>query len=174
MLFARYNTNTFEAGDPRIDINLIIIAGVIFVLALWLGFLTFRQNKLYKRLGEFFDTEKNGDVYEILNAYLKDAKEVENYAKKLEIEMVKISRKMQQSLQKIGFIRYNPFGKNDTGGNQSFSVALLNNEDNGFVLTSMHAREGTRVYAKSVEGGNSVNTLSNEEKEAIKKAVNNK
>ncbi len=102
---------------------------------------------------------------------MHETKEVEQYAKKMQIEMVKIGRKMQRSLQKTGFIRYNPFGKNDTGGNQSFSVALLDNDDNGFVISSMHAREGTRVYAKQVKDGKSTNTLSAEEEEAIKKAM---
>ena len=126
---------------------------------------------MYRRVGEIFDTSKNGDIYTILQKYLKESKEVEDYAKKLEKEMAKISKKMQKSIQKVGFIRYNPFGKNDTGGNQSFSIALLDNENNGFVMTSMHSREGTRVYAKQVADGSSASTLSAEETEAVKKAI---
>ncbi len=156
-----------------LDINtiVIILATAVSILLLWIIFLTYRQNKMYKRIGELFDTSKNSDVYEILRNYLDGTKEVENYAKKLQIEMVKMSKKMQSSIQRIGFIRYNPFGKNDTGGNQSFSIALLDNDKNGFVLTSMHAREGTRVYAKQVRSGASQNTLSKEEEEAIQKAA---
>jgi len=126
---------------------------------------------MYRRAREIFDTSKKGDVYEILEKYLEGTKEVESYAKNIETEMAKISKKMQKSIQKIGFIRYNPFGKNDTGGNQSFSIALLDNDHNGFVITSMHAREGTRIYAKSVTDGKSANTLSEEETESIKKAT---
>lgn len=128
---------------------------------------------MYKKTSEIFDTSKNGDIYEILSKYLKETKEVESYAKKIEIEMAKVSRKMQKSIQKMGFIRYNPFGKNDTGGNQSFSITLLDNDNNGFVITSMHAREGTRVYAKAVTDGKSTHTLSEEEEESIKKAIKN-
>lgn len=157
----------------NLDANttLIILAAAFGVLFLWTAFLTFRQQKMYKKVGEVFDTSKKGDIYKILEKYLKETKEVENYAKKVEIEMAKISKKMQKSIQKIGFVRYNPFGKNDTGGNQSFSIALLDNDDCGFVITSMHAREGTRVYAKSVSEGESTNTLSDEEVEAVKKAT---
>lgn len=150
---------------------LIFLASVSSVLFLWTLFLTYRQQKMYKRVGEVFDTSKKGDVYKVLEKYLKETKEVENYAKKVEIEMAKISKKMQKSIQKIGFVRYNPFGKNDTGGNQSFSIALLDKDDSGFVITSMHAREGTRVYAKPISGGESTNTLSDEEAAAIKKAT---
>jgi hypothetical protein len=157
----------------NVDTNtvLIVLAAVTSILFLWICFLTYRQQKMYKRVGEIFDTSKNGDIYKVLEKYLKETKEVENYAKKIEIEMAKISKKMQKSIQKIGFVRYNPFGKNDTGGNQSFSIALLDKDDSGFVITSMHAREGTRVYAKSVSDGKSTNTLSDEETEAIKKAT---
>ncbi|MEK7447765.1 MAG: DUF4446 family protein [Patescibacteria group bacterium] len=157
----------------NLDTNtvLMILAAVIGVLFLWTIFLTYRQQKMYKRVGKVFDTSKNGDIYKILEKYLKETKEVENYAKKVEIEMAKISKKMQKSIQKIGFVRYNPFGKNDTGGNQSFSIALLDKDDSGFVITSMHAREGTRVYAKPVSEGKSTNTLSDEEIEAVKKAA---
>ncbi|MDO8507238.1 MAG: DUF4446 family protein [bacterium] len=155
------------------DVNtqIIILISVIGLLLLWVAFLTYRQQKMYKRANELFDTSKDGDIYQVLKKYLEETKEVENYAKKLEIEMAKVSKKMQKSIQRIGFIRYNPFGKNDTGGNQSFSIALLDNDNSGFVITSMHAREGTRVYAKSVSDGKSTNTLSDEEVEAIKKAT---
>lgn len=156
---------------PDTNLILIIFAAAFGIILLWMIFLTYRQQKMYKRASEIFDTSKNGDIYQILKKYLEETKEVENYAKKLEIEMAKVSKKMQKSIQKIGFIRYNPFGKNDTGGNQSFSIALLDNDNSGFVITSMHAREGTRIYAKSVSDGKSTNTLSSEETEAIKKAT---
>lgn len=148
-----------------------VLLAAFGLLFAWIAFLTYRQQKMHKRVGEIFDTSKKGDIYKVLGEYLAETKEVEEYAKKIEIEMAKVSRKMQRSIQKIGFVRYNPFGKNDTGGNQSFSVALLDENNNGFVITSMHAREGTRVYAKPVLEGKSSNTLSEEEVEAVKKAT---
>lgn len=72
-------------------------------------------------------------------------------------------------IQKIGFMRYNPF--KDTGGDQSFILALLDNEDNGVVLSSFHGREGTRIYAKRLKGGKGDNfALSEEEEKVIKLA----
>ncbi|HZZ98746.1 MAG TPA: DUF4446 family protein, partial [Candidatus Saccharimonadia bacterium] len=66
--------------------------------------------------------------------------------------------------------RYNPFG--DTGGNQSFALSLLDAEGNGFVVTSLHSREHTRVYAKEVRGGSrGKNEYSKEEQEAIALAL---
>ncbi len=156
----------------NIDINIILISLAITlgILFLWMAFLTYRQNKMYRRVGEIFDTSKKGDIYQIIQKYLKETREVETYAKKIEQEMKKVSKKMENSIQKVGFVRYNPFGKNDTGGNQSFSVALLDKNDNGVVITSMHAREGTRVYAKNITKSKSTHSLSEEEKQAISKA----
>ncbi|RJO60203.1 DUF4446 family protein [candidate division WS5 bacterium] len=156
----------------NMDTNIILIAfaSVTLIFFLWMVFLSWRQNKMYKRVGEVFNTSKNGDIYQIMKKYLEETKEVEKYAKKVEAEMVRISRKMENSIQKVGFIRYNPFGKDDTGGNQSFSVALLDKNDSGVVISSMHAREGTRVYAKNIMKGKSIHSLSDEEKEAIQKA----
>ncbi|MEA3293107.1 MAG: DUF4446 family protein, partial [Patescibacteria group bacterium] len=69
----------------------------------------------------------------------------------------------------IGIIRFNSF--NDTGGNQSFSLSLLDENNNGLVITSHFGKETNRVYAKPVKGGASDYSLSEEEKNAIKKAV---
>ena len=66
-----------------------------------------------------------------------------------------------RAFQRVGLVRYNPF--EDTGGNQSFALALLDAEGNGWVLSSLHARAGTRVYAKAIAGGRADAALSEEE-----------
>ncbi len=75
----------------------------------------------------------------------------------------------RRALQRIGIVRFNPF--EDTGGNQSFALALLDANDDGIVLSSLHARAGTRLYAKSLTGGKSDATLSSEESEALRLAM---
>lgn len=72
------------------------------------------------------------------------------------------------SIQKTGIVRFNPFA--DTGSDQSFVLALLDNQDSGFLLTSIHGREGTRVYIKPIAYGASQHTLSKEEETALKVA----
>jgi len=72
------------------------------------------------------------------------------------------------ALRKMGLIRYNPF--KDGGGDQSFSLALLEENDSGFVLTSIYTNEGVRIFAKPVLKGESTYQLSEEERQAIKKA----
>ena len=72
------------------------------------------------------------------------------------------------NVQKIGIVRFNPFA--ETGGNMSFVIALLNARKNGIVISSLHSREGTRIYAKPVSSGESAHHLTDEEKQAIAQA----
>jgi len=71
-------------------------------------------------------------------------------------------------IQKIGFLRFNPF--EETGGDHSFSISLLDGRDNGFVLTSLHTRSSTRTYAKAIKNGTSPYGLSKEELKVIQNA----
>ena len=73
------------------------------------------------------------------------------------------------SITKVGVVRFNPF--KDTGGDQSFAIALLDKNNNGLVISSLYSREGTRVYTKPIEKGVATYHLSEEEKQAITKAI---
>ena len=106
----------------------------------------------------------------------ENLKEVLTYIKKINGRIEEISddlnfvKKMAEiSLQKVGVVRFNPF--KDMGGDQSFSIALLDSGNNGLVVSSIYSRDGNRVYTKPIKNGDSEYQLSNEEKEAIKKAT---
>ena len=75
----------------------------------------------------------------------------------------------RKAFSRVGLVRFNPF--EETGGNQSFALALLDAEGDGWVLSSLHARSGTRVYAKSIAKGRSEAALSEEETAAIRQAT---
>jgi len=99
---------------------------------------------------------------------------VEKYLKSLEQRIEQLEKEIEKeraALKKASLIRYNPF--KGEGGDQSFSLALLDEEDKGFTLTAIYTHEGVRVFAKPVIKGESQYQLSDEEKEAIKKAKEN-
>ena len=80
---------------------------------------------------------------------------------------IEIFKKLSKSnIQKVGLIKYNPF--NEAGGNNSFSLALLDANKNGIIITSLHTRERTRLYIKDVSLGKTKLELSNEEQKALK------
>ena len=87
-----------------------------------------------------------------------------------EIENFKKENKF--SIQKLGIVRFNPFS--EVGSDQSFSIALLDGNDNGIVITSLYTRKENRVYGKPIKAGLSEYSLSTEEKKAIDKAKNRK
>jgi len=106
----------------------------------------------------------------------KNLKEVLVSLKKLEENFEELSQDLENlkkarkfSLQKVGIVRFNPFS--EVGGDQSFSIALLDGSNDGLVITSLYTREGNRVYGKPIKKGKSEYPLSKEEKEAINKAV---
>jgi len=76
---------------------------------------------------------------------------------------------MQHAITKIGIVRFNPF--KEIGGDQSFSIALLDEQRNGVLITSYYGRELNRIYAKPIRGGVSEHELSAEEKEAVNQAM---
>lgn len=102
----------------------------------------------------------------------------EHHAKNKEISasLLSIGKEQQRldsiaslSLQKISMVRFNPFG--DVGGDQSFSLAMLDGQDSGLIISSIHGRGGTRVYAKPIDFGKSKYSLSAEEKKALSQAI---
>jgi len=87
----------------------------------------------------------------------------------MEVMHATIEQRTRRSLQHIGMVRFNPF--EDTGSDQSFAIALLDDQRDGIVLSGLHGRANTRIFAKPVEAGASTNQLSDEESEAIRIAL---
>lgn len=73
------------------------------------------------------------------------------------------------AVQSAGLVRFNPF-REDTGGNLSFALALLDADDNGIILSSLHSRQTTRVYIKAITAGQPDQALSDEETQALRQA----
>ncbi|MEI7616675.1 MAG: DUF4446 family protein [Actinomycetota bacterium] len=150
------------------DNTFIILIVVSLILIAWNIALTFLILKLKRKNRLFFESTDN-NIYELLNHVVTDNKKFNKRSEKVEQGLDEISKIVKLSFQKIGAVRYNPF--KDTGGDMSFSLALLNLENSGIVLTSIHGRGADRVYAKSIVKGKSSHNLSAEEIEAINKAV---
>lgn len=102
---------------------------------------------------------------ELVRRLAKAETKLEEFGPRIDL-LEKISK---ISVQKVGFLRFNPF--QDTGGDQSFILALLDRENNGVILTSLYAREGMRIYAKNVEKGRSKHPLSEEEKRVLEETI---
>ena len=114
----------------------------------------------------FKKTEKGPENLKEVLAYLK---KIEESHQAVARELADLKKESKKNLQKVGIVRFNPF--REVGGDQSFSLAVLDATDNGFVITSLYSHEGNRVYTKPIENGTSPYSLSKEEKKALDKAM---
>lgn len=146
--------------------NLALISILLVAWLLILSFLFFRINFFFKKLTNGISTS---DLKTILEEHLKNLGLTSQKVADLEKRCDDIEKVAILHLQKVGLVRFNPFA--DAGGDQSFTLALLDKTGDGIVISSLHGRDQTRTYAKPVKGGQSIQyEFSNEEKEAIKRA----
>ena len=155
--------------------NLALVVGGLALLVLLLFIAVIVQSarlgralRAYRALvqGEGTQGSSLGDV---LHAHVGRVDEVGRRLDELVQVHEVLERRSRGSLQHIGLVRFNPF--DDTGSDQSFAIALLDDQRDGVVLSSLHGRANTRLYAKPVENGASSHNLSDEETEAIRIAV---
>ncbi len=145
---------------------ILILFGLIFF---WLVFLTTIFYNLYRHYQKITKGITKKDLKSILEELLKNFEKEKIKIDELSKELQKLRAENVYNIQKVGLVRFNPFS--ETGGNQSFSLALLDGEDSGLVITSLHSRETTRVYSKPVKRQKEDGfELSDEEKQAIKRA----
>lgn len=142
-----------------------ILTVSLLLVVLWQ---TIKLHRLDKMRREFFASGLNKDLEQILIDQNRTISKITQDLKEVDESLDQIFTDNRQNIQKVGFIRFNPF--DDAGGNMSFTLALLNAKDEGVVMSSLHGREGTRIYAKSVKAGRSETQLTDEEMQAIKEA----
>lgn len=112
------------------------------------------------------DKQEPENIQDILKAF----KELKLESEKTREELLKMREISKACLYKFSVIRYNPFS--NIGGDQSFSIAILNGKNDGFVITSLLTNEGTRIYTKPIKNGVSEYELSGEEKKVLEEAKN--
>ena len=145
---------------------------IIFFLILisWLGVLTFYYLRLQKNYATFTQGTNRKNLDDVLSTLVHGEQTVKEDIAKLRARCDRIEKDEGYHIQKIGLLRFNPF--KDTGGDQSFILALLDAHDTGIVITALYSRMGTRWYTKRVTKGKSnEHELSEEEEKALSMAA---
>jgi len=144
----------------------IIVSLVFLVFAV--VFLFWQNNRLHRRFSQMAKID-SGNFEQLLQKVLQSLEEGQKSGEEQEKKLADLTASGQLKIGRVGVFHFNPFA--NLGGSQSFTAALLNDNNDGLLLTSLHGRGGTRLYIKTVRGGQaeSVN-LSIEEKKAILKA----
>lgn len=156
----------------RTDMFLVSLIIVVFILILLYISNTIKLSKLRKSYKEFMKRLGHGNnIDEMLRSYISAVDKVQEDNIEIRKYCETLDKDMEKCLQKVGIVRYNAF--QDTGSDLSFTLALLDEDNTGVVLNGIYSREMSNIYAKPVKNGKSEHTLSEEEKEAINKAINN-
>lgn len=148
----------------------IITSTTMAIAALALAIVSWLKNReLNLRVSSLLAGESTSDdIEKVIKRYFQKIKQTDAALEVLQRNYRELNKIASASLQKTAIVRFNPF--KHTGGDQSFVLAVLDNHDSGLLLTSIHSREGTRVYIKPVTYGSSDYTLSKEEKDALEAA----
>ena len=158
----------------EIGIDPIIYILILFILVIVLIVLFIVQMNRYKKLDERFRAFMTGadgaSLEEKMAILFKDVRKLKEHDLIHKKDITDMRHVLLSCFQKVGIVKYDAF--REMGGQLSFSIAMLDQEDNGFVMNSVHSASSSYVYTKEIENGRSAIELSDEEKEALKIAIN--
>jgi hypothetical protein len=152
-------TSALSVAAPYIALFACLLSVILFVMLLAL-----RRRFIRLALG------RNGSIEESVSILSRDTKELQQFRRELEQYLKVAEKRIEHSVQGVGIVRFNPFQGDGSGGNQSFSLALIDERLSGVVFSTIYARDRVGVYAKPVEKGTSTFELTQEEHEAIDRA----
>ena len=152
------------------DIFVLLFACITLILLIGFIIMIAKLSSINKKYKTFLQKLGNGkDITEDLENYMYRVERVEKQNAEISQYIKNLDEDLTKCIQKVGIIRYNAF--KDTGSDLSFTLALLDENNNGVVLNGIYSREMSNIYAKPVQNGQSSYTLSAEEKQAINKAI---
>ncbi len=144
--------------------NTLVITLIVLMLAVTVDALMLRL-KLRKVM-----RCKTVDIADSIISLDKDVKSLENFQKEAENYFVGVEKRLRRSVQGLHTVRFNAFRGTGEGGNQSFATALIDENGDGFIVSSMYSRDRVSVFSKPVARFNSEYELSGEEREALSRA----
>lgn len=157
------------AVEPYLGAVIIALAVAVLLIALLALVLVRRIRGLRRRLDGLTRGSDERSLEAILDAHIDKVFAVSRDLDELAARTALAEAAGRRAFQRVGLVRYNPY--EDTGGNQSFALAMLDAQGDGVLLNSLHTRNGTRVYAKTLSAGRADAALSNEEAEALRQAT---
>lgn len=159
--------NNFIAANMENLLLAILVLSVIILIAFIS--INMRLAKITKKYRELTEGAEGKNLEELILAQGKNIKELQGELTELKNSVVQLQEFSRETISKVCFKRYNAFP--DMGSDLSFSVALLNDNNTGVLITSIYGRDENRVYLKPIVEGTSSYTLSPEEEEVVKRCI---
>lgn len=151
-------------------VTVFILLIIFIILTIINIILIINANRKYLRFMKKLGNGSNLD--EMLKDYLRDVKEIKQDNTEIKAYYTKLDHDIDCCIQKIGLVRYNAF--KDVGSDLSFAIALLDRNDNGVIFNGLYGSESSNIFAKPIKGGVSKYQLSEEEKNALEIAEQDK
>lgn len=153
--------------DPFI-VDLLLLACVVALAVLFIN-VNMKYSRLKSSYASFMRGKDGKNLEKSIIDKFDEIESIINLAKQNRAEIKKIYRRIEKNYQKQGIIKYDAF--HEMGGNLSFALALLDAYNNGWIINAMHSREGCYTYIKEIVKGESYIELSEEEAQALDKAI---
>ncbi len=152
-----FNSTAGIVAAVALAVAIVALTATLLLLA--------RQQRLVRQYSELTTGTSGGNLETVLNDHIAQVRDTTRRVEDVDQLAQRLEKAAYFSLQHLGVVRFNPF--HDTGGDQSFAIALVDGHGNGVVLSSLHARDATRIYAKPLNRWESTYSLTDEEKQAI-------
>lgn len=161
-----------EIGLGSIDIGYIFIGLIVLIIILLILVIVMlcKISKLNKRCNSFMKGKAGKSLEQDIVRLYEDNQVLKTGMNENKRDIRSINKQLAKAIQKVGIVRYNAF--QTMGGNLSYSLVMLDENDNGFILNTIHSSEGCYSYTKDIVNGNCNIALSEEEQKAIDMAKN--
>ena len=150
-------------------IVLIILMIIFIILIIWL---IIKNNRLSNKLNSFMSGRDGASLEKNIYALYEDNKMLKEHMMKHRKDINNLYKKHESSFQKMGLVKYDAF--HQMGGQLSFSLAILDENNNGFIINSVHSTDGCYSYTKRITEGKCKLALGKEEEEALSRAITEK
>lgn len=159
-IFQKIGLGGLDLGYVLIGMAVLILALFVIVIVLLVQF-----SKLKKRYGKFMKGKDGSSLEKDIVSLYEDNQFLKSSVEKDKKDIKTLFKNMESTFQKVGIVKYDAFQQ--MGGKLSFSLALLNEKNDGFIINSVHSSDGCYSYTKEIRGGQSEISLGNEEKVAL-------
>lgn len=168
MSYLTYIVNVLENNMEFVLIGVAAAALILFILLIITIINLVQIKKLKKKYEKFMSGSDSQSLEDTIENHLKKIDGLISSSNTNEKNIEQLTNQIKFTFQKFGLVKYDAF--QEMGGKLSFSLCLLNEKEDGFIINAMHSREGCYTYIKEIIAGNCVILLSEEEKEALEMA----
>lgn len=164
-------TNIIDLIKINLPFIVIGLSALVILLLILLIVTMVSLGKLKDKYRKFMRGSNNKNIEELVNDYLDKVDKVKEETEYVKEIYSSLDKRVKECIQKVAIVRYRAF--DDVGSDLSYSIALLDNDNSGVILTSIFGRNESTTYAKPINKGISRYDLSDEEKQVLENCINN-